>query len=68
MKHNKAIVGLEKDNNSKPYLDNLCLFRCLGLHLGRDAMAVYAEYTDQPAREFRGVTIEELHKSNSFFG
>ena len=67
LKHNKAIVGLEKDNNSKPYLDNLCLFRCLGLHLGRDAMAVYAEYTDQPEREFRGVTIEELHKVELVF-
>ena len=67
VKLNKAIVGLEKDHNSKPYLDNLCLFRCLGLHLGRDAMDVYAEYTDQPAREFRGVTIEELHKVELVF-
>ena len=67
LKRNKAIVTLEKDNNSKPYLDNLCLFRCLGLHLGRDAMDVYAEYTDQPAREFRGVTIEELHKVELVF-
>ena len=67
VKLNKAIVGLEKDNHSKPYLDNLCLFRCLGLHLGRDAMDVYAEYTDQPARQFRGVTIEELHKVELVF-
>ena len=67
VKLNKAIVGLEKGNHSKPYLDNLCLFRCLGLHLGRDAMDVYAEYTDQPARQFRGVTIEELHKVELVF-
>ena len=67
MKLNKVIVGLEKDNHSKPYLDNLCLFRCLGLHLDRDAMDVYAEYTDQPARQFRGVTIEELHKVELVF-
>ena len=67
LKHNKAIVGLEKDHYSKPYFDNLCLFRCLGLHLCRDAMDVYAEYTDQPAREFRGVTIEELHKVELVF-
>ena len=67
VKLNKAIVGLEKDNHSKPYLDNLCLFRCLCLHLGRDAMDVYPEYTDQPARQFRGVTIEELHKVELVF-
>ena len=67
VKRNKAIVALEKDKHGKPYLDNLCLFRCLGLHLGRDAMDVYAEYTDQPAREFRGVTIEELHKVELVF-
>ena len=67
LKLNKTIVGLEKDHNAKPYFDNLCLFRCLGLHLGRDAMDVYAEYTDQPARAFRGVTIEELHKVELVF-
>ena len=67
VKLNKAIVCLEKVNNSKPYLDNLCLFRCLGLPLGRDAMDVYAEYTDQPARQCRGVTIEELHKVELVF-
>ena len=67
LKHNKAIVGVQTDNNSKPYIDNLCLFRCLGLHLGRDAMAVCTKYTDQPAREFRGVTIEELHKVEPVF-
>ena len=67
VKRNRAIVALEKDKHGKPYLDNLCLFRCLGLHLGRDAMDVYAEYTDQPAREFRGVTIEELHKVELVF-
>ena len=37
------------------------------MHLGRDAMDVYAEYTDQPARAFRGVTIEELHKVELVF-
>ena len=30
-------------------------------------MDVYAEYTNQPAREFRGVTIEELHKVELVF-
>ena len=50
LKRNKAIVALDKDKHAKPYLDNLCLFRCLGLHPDRDAMDVYAEYTNQPAR------------------
>ena len=67
LKRNKAIVALEKDKQAKPYFDNLCLFRCLGLHLDRDAMDVYAEYTNQPAREFRGVTIEELYKVELVF-
>ena len=67
MKHKKAIVGLEKHHYSKPYFDILCLDRCLGLHLGRDAMDVYAECTDQPARAFRGVAIEELHKVELVF-
>ena len=30
----RTIIGLEKDNHGKQYVDNLCLFRCLGLHLG----------------------------------
>ena len=33
VKHNLSIIGLEKDHHSIPYGDNLCLFRCLGLHL-----------------------------------
>ena len=56
-----------KGNHSKPYFDNLCFLRCLGLHLGRDAMDVYAEHTDHPAREFRGVAIEDLHKVELVF-
>ena len=30
-------------------------------------MVVYTEYTDQPARYFRGVAIEELHKVELVF-
>ena len=44
VKNNKAIVGLEKDHYSAVYRDNICLFRCLALHLGREAAALYAEY------------------------
>ena len=38
VKRNKAIVGLVKDHyRNATYNDNLCLFRCLALHLGREA-------------------------------
>ena len=36
VKNNKAIVGLAKDEHGAIYNDNLCLFRCLALHLGRE--------------------------------
>ena len=52
LKRNKATVALEKDHHGKPYFDNLCLF---------------FEYTNQPAREFRGVTIDELYKVELVF-
>ena len=50
------------------YRDNLCLFRCLGLHLGREATALYAEYTDTPVHDFAGVTIDDLSKIEATFG
>ena len=68
VKNNKAIFGLEKDCYSKTtYNDNLCLFRCLALHLGREAAALYAEYTDTPVRHFAGVTLDELDKVETTF-
>ena len=68
VKNNKAIVGLEKDRYRKTtYNDNLCLFRCLALHLGREAAALYAEYTDTSAHDFAGVTLDDLHKVESKF-
>ena len=69
IKLNKSIIGLETDGYSKdrPYVDNLCLFRCLGLHLGRYVTTLYGEYTDQPVWKFEGVVIDELHKVESVF-
>ena len=68
MKNNKAVVGLEKDHHRNAiYRDNLCLFRCLGLHLGREAAALLAEYTDKPVRDFAGVPIQDLHKIEAKF-
>ena len=68
VKNNKAIVGLEKDCYRKTtYNDNLCLFRCLALHLGREAAALYAEYTDTPVHDFAGVTLDDLSKIEATF-
>ena len=67
IKRNKSIIGLETDGNGRPYIDNLCLFRCLALHLGREAAALYAEYTDTPVRHFAGVTLDELDKVETTF-
>ena len=67
VKNNKAIVGLTKDENGAIYNDNLCLFRCLALHLGHEAAALYAEYTDTSVHDFAGVTLDDLHKVESKF-
>ena len=68
MKNNKAVVGLEKDHHRNAiYRDNLCLFRCLGLHLGREPAALLAEFTDTPVRDFAGVPIQDLHKIEAKF-
>ena len=67
VKNNKSIIGLETDSHGVIYIDNLCLFRCLGLHLGREAAALYAEYTDTPVRHFAGVTLDELDKVETTF-
>ena len=69
VKNNKAIVGLEKDRyRNALYNDNLCLFRCLGLRMGREAAALYAEYTETPVHDFAGVTIDDLSKIEATFG
>ena len=67
IKHNPCIIGLDKDYHSIQYVDNLCLVRCLGLHLGHEAKMLYAKYTDQPVETFEGVTVDELHKVETMF-
>ena len=68
VKNNKAIVRLVKDHyRTRTYNDNICLFRCLALHLGREAAALYAEYTNTPVHAFVGVTLDDLHKVESKF-
>ena len=67
VKNNKAIVGLAKDEHGAIYNDNMCLFRCIALHLGREAAALYAEYTDTSVHDFAGVTLDDLHTVESKF-
>ena len=68
VKNNKSIIALEKDHHCNAmYNDNICLFRCLALHLGRDVTTLYEEYTDQPVWKFEGVVIDELPKVESVF-
>ena len=67
VKFNKAVTDLEKDHHCRPYVDNLCLFRCIGLHLDQNAKTLYAKYTDEPVETFEGVTIDELHKVETLF-
>ena len=74
LKHNKAIVGLEKDSHGVIYRDNLCLFRCLALHQGCDVrrlettvVTLYAKYTDTLVHDFAGVPLDELDKVETKF-
>ena len=67
VKFNKAVTALEKDLHCRPYVDNLCLFRCIRLHLDQNAKTLYAKYTDEPVETFEGVTIDELHKVETLF-
>ena len=67
VKYNQSVTGLEKDHHGWPYVDNLCLFRCMGLHLCHDPNTLYAKYTDQPVETFEGVTIDELQKAETLF-
>ena len=75
LKHNKAVVGLAKDEHGATFNDNLCLFRCLALHRGCDVrrlettvVTLYAKYTDTPVHDFAGVTIDDLSKIEATFG
>ena len=75
VKHNKAIVGLEKDHHRNAiYRDNLCLFRCLALHQGCDVRrleatvaTLYAKYSHEDVHDFAGVTLEDLSKIEATF-
>ena len=67
VKRNKAVIGLEKDHHGAVYRDNMCLFRCLALHMGREATALYAEYSDKDVHDFTGVTLDDLYRVETKF-
>ena len=67
VKRNKAVIGLEKDPHGAVYRDNLCLFRCLVLHLRREAAALFAEYSDKDVHDFTGVTLDDLYRVETKF-
>ena len=67
VKRNKVVIGLEKDHNGAVYRDNMCLLRCLALHLGREAAALYAEYSDEDVHDFTGVTLDDLYRVETKF-
>ena len=75
VKHNKTVVGLEKDHHRNAiYRDNMCLFRCLALHQGRDVRrlegtvaTLYAKYSHEDVHDFAGVTLEDLSKIEATF-
>ena len=67
VKNNKAIVRLDKDSHGVICRDNLCLFRCLALHLEATVATLYAKYTDTSVHDFAGVPLDELDKVETKF-
>ena len=78
IKKNKAVIGLEREpNNKKRYTDNLCLFRCIGLHIGGDVRRLdtsvkylyetYHQDDDIPIEEFAGVALYDLYRAETTF-
>ena len=75
LKHNKAVITLERDSHNKLYNDNLCFFRCLALHRGANVhrlepsvAKLYADYDeDVPMKEFVGVALDDLYRVETTF-
>ena len=45
----------------------MCFFRYLALHLGREAAALYAHYSDEDVHDFTGVTVDDLYRVETNF-
>ena len=76
IKNNPAIVSLQKNIHSRPYTDQLCLFRCLALQRGcsitnleRDTKYYLEQYLERyPTKApFVGVTLEDLPDLEKLF-
>ena len=67
VKRNKTGIWLEKDHHSAVYRANMCLFRCLALHLGREAAALHAEYSDKDVHDFTGFALDDLYRVETKF-
>ena len=75
LKHNKAVITLERDSHNKLYNDILCLFRCLALHRGANVhrlelsvAKLYADYhEDVPMKEYVGVALDDLYRVETTF-
>ncbi|KAI8519518.1 hypothetical protein Bbelb_027750 [Branchiostoma belcheri] len=74
--HNKAIVTLQSGTNG-PFDDNLCFFRCLAAHYGKDPKQLetatkellkqYLEAADLTERDFCGVSLEDVADIEKLF-
>ncbi|KAI8495466.1 hypothetical protein Bbelb_269210 [Branchiostoma belcheri] len=74
--HNKAIVALQSGMHG-PFDDNLCFFRCLASHYGKDPKSLetatkdlfrqYLEAADLTEKDFYGVSLEDLADIEKLF-
>ncbi|XP_019633286.1 PREDICTED: uncharacterized protein LOC109476724, partial [Branchiostoma belcheri] len=74
--NNKAIVTLQSGTNG-PFDDNLCFFRCLAAHYGKNPKQLerptkillkqYMEARDMAEKDFCGVSLEDLADIEKLF-
>ena len=67
VKRNKAVIGWRKTTTVLYIETIMCLFRCLALHMRREAAALYAEYSDEDVNDFTGVTLDNLIRVETKF-
>ena len=77
MLKNNHLNCLVSDHHHKPYIDNLCLFRALSLHLNRSSdletntqslFTKFIEKASYDAEHFRGVSFPDLHLVEEVIG
>ena len=70
--NNKGLVALDRHAKGRIFRDNLCFFRCLAYakmdkNYESEVMSLYSKYTQQPVKEFLGVTLEDITKLETLF-